>query len=170
MIRENLWYFVRCSSGEGRENIPRPRQVPACRNETSFRSVFPRFRTNLHLFFFFFFSLRDTARGKVTQRTSEGRDFSVGECASITAQKFIASVDNINEPNSVISERAMMLLNRGLQRKGELGTPCRVSLLAKWQLLRGYSDVETEREHAKRSDSIVNHANWHNGVKNEIFN
>ena len=112
-------------------HMPRARQVPACRNETSFRSVFPRFRTNrLHFFFLFFFFLRDTARGKVhTQRTSEDRDFTVGDCASITAQKFIASVDNINEPNSVISGRAMMLLNRGLQRRG--GNLRRVILLAK---------------------------------------
>lgn len=35
----------------------------------------------------------------------------------MATRKFIASVDDINELNVVISERAMILQNRGLGRK-----------------------------------------------------
>ena len=84
--------------------------VPACRNETSLRFCLSSLSNKLPLLFLLLLLLllREDCTRK-SHATNVDRDFSVGECASIVAQKFIASVGNINELNSVISECAMML-------------------------------------------------------------
>lgn len=68
-------------------------------------------------------------------------------------RKFIASVDDINELNVVISECSMILQNRGLERKNNFVYVCYIALFVKEWVI--FSELSRCRNVNKRRDQVI---------------
>lgn len=68
-------------------------------------------------------------------------------------RKFIASVDDINELNVVISECSMILQNRGLERKNNFVYVRYIALFVKEWVI--FSELSRCRNVNKRRDQVI---------------